>query len=435
MPPPATPTNSQLPSQSELERLRRNLAEILGEPNLKTIEPEWIAKMRDGALTTLHIGRWGGTTEAEDSDFGLVTTRQDKAARRQAWLQYGAKLLLPRRYLTRLGSIDTSARKWLARCALRTYWGYFLTTEVYPQWKARNEEQYRRPYLALRDEIVADYPAIVTEVLAEHRKLALDAYEANSRREREFRLRHPSAKAWAAEQVEKARRAIPSAERIRDSMYFEVELAFIPLPSLLADDLAAAARIADEERAAAELRRDMARIAREQKEALITTFMRDTVAKIQGLLYEVSTDILSSVRENRKLVGKSAEQMRNLIAGLEQYLKFAPNDEVAQTLIQLRGFLDIPPGKERQAAIPTLEQQLEAVAILSRDVLVRLGDNPRSARDLGIPDTPAPDLIRTARRTLTLDALPDEPPPDLLQQRVPRRSAVETGQEREAIRA
>jgi hypothetical protein len=163
--------------------------------------------------------------------------------------------------------------------------------------------------------------------------------------------------------------------------------------------------------------------------------MRDTVAKIQGLLYEVSTDILSSVRENRKLVGKSAEQMRNLIAGLEQYLKFAPNDEVEQTLIQLRGFLDIPPGKERQAAIPTLEQQLEAVAILSRDVLVRLGDNPRSACDLGIPDAPTPDLIRTARRTLTLNALPEEPPPDLLQQRAPRPSAAEISQERETIRA
>ena len=40
-------------------RLRANLTEILGEPNLTALEPAWLAKMLNGVIVTLSIGRLG----------------------------------------------------------------------------------------------------------------------------------------------------------------------------------------------------------------------------------------------------------------------------------------------------------------------------------------------------------------------------------------
>jgi hypothetical protein len=170
------------------------------------------------------------------------------------------------------------------------------------------------------------------------------------------------------------------------------------------------------------LRREIYETALRQKEALITTFMRDAVTKIQRLLYDVSTDVLASVRNNGRLVGKSAEQLRSFLGQLEQYLAFTPNDDVEQILEQVRAILDIPTGADRQQALPQFEQQLTAIATLSRDILLGLGNNPRSARKLGIPDRIDPELVRTARRALDLPST--DPGPDLLQGRNPRATAA-----------
>jgi hypothetical protein len=407
--PDATP---QLPTASELEQLRQRLADLMGEPDLKTLEPQWLKLMQQGAIVTLHLGRWRGEKEFNAHEIGIPTSQADRTQRLNAWFRLGAKRLLPRRYLSRLESIDSNARKWLARCGMATYWGVFVPAEIYPRWKEVNQERYETPYFAIRDEIYANYAAIVEEVLAEYRAISRDNYARLCRQDKTFRAAHPSKDAYVAEALLAIRSLIPPAEQVRDSFYFTVELTYIPLPALLAGDLAAAARVREENQAAATLRREIYETALRQKEALITTFMRDAVAKIQRLLYDVSTDVLASVRNNGRLVGKSAEQLRGFVGQLEQYLVFTPNDDVEQILEQVRAVLELPAGEERQQAIPQLEQQLAAIATLSRDILLGLGDNPRSIRDLGIPDRPDVELVRAARRTLDLPTT--DPSPDLL---------------------
>jgi hypothetical protein len=142
------------------------------------------------------------------------------------------------------------------------------------------------------------------------------------------------------------------------------------------------------------------------------------------MLYDVATDVLSSVRNNGRVIGKSAEQLRNLLAGLEQYLSFAPNEDVEQSLDRIREFLSLAAGEDRKSQVPALERQLTATATLARDVLLRLGDNPRSARELGVPDIPTPDLVRQARSTLRPDSAPATPPAEMLQRRVTRPGAL-----------
>jgi hypothetical protein len=162
-----------MPDPAELARLRANLTEILGEPNLTALKPAWLAKMLNGVLVTLSIGRLGCRTHLTDQDLGIAHRQKQQAARRQAWYDLGDALLLPRRDAAALDSKESNARKWLTACASRTYWGHWVSAEAYARWKEGNE-RHKTEYFALRDEIVAEYDSIVAEVCAEHGKLARD---------------------------------------------------------------------------------------------------------------------------------------------------------------------------------------------------------------------------------------------------------------------
>jgi hypothetical protein len=411
------------PDPAELARLQANLVEILGEPDLQSLEADWLAKMLNGVLISLSIGRTGCRASLSEQDLGIAYRKPQQKQRRQAWYDLGNALLLPRRYAAALDSKESTARKWLATCASRTHWGYFLSASAYPRWKEGNE-RHKTDYFNLRDEIVSNYDTIVAEVCEEHGKLARDAYYRMCRQDKEFRTQHPDPERYSSERIAVVRNRIPTAEAFRDSFYYTVELSYIPLPTLLAPDLAAAEQLREEANAAAALRREAYERALESKQALITLFQRDMIAKVQAMLYDVATDVLSSVRNNGRVIGKSAEQLRNLLAGLEQYLSFAPNEDVEQSLDRIREFLSLAAGEDRKSQVPALERQLTATATLARDVLLRLGDNPRSARELGVPDIPTPDLVRQARSTLRPDSAPATPPAEMLQRRVTRPGAL-----------
>src|SRR5689334_8463950 len=291
--PPVSRTTA-LPDPAELARLRANLTEILEEPNLKTLEADWLAKMLNGVIISLSIGRIGCKAALTDLDLGIAHGKKQSRERRQAWYDLGDGLLLPRRYATALDSKESSARKWLATCAARTYWGSYVSAAAYPRWKEGNE-RYKTEYFALRDEIVAHYEAIVAEVCAEHGELARDAYARLCRQDKAFRARHPDPEHYITERVALVRSRIPAADRFRDSFYYTVELSYIPLPSLLAQDRAAAEQIRADAAAAATLRREAYERTLESKQALITLFQRDMIAKVQDMLYQVSVDVLASV--------------------------------------------------------------------------------------------------------------------------------------------
>src|SRR3954468_1706761 len=91
-----------LPDPAELARLRANLTEILGEPNLTTLEPAWLAKMLNGVIVTLSIGRLGCRAHLTDQDLGIAPRKRQRPARRRAWYARGEPLLLPRRYAAAL---------------------------------------------------------------------------------------------------------------------------------------------------------------------------------------------------------------------------------------------------------------------------------------------------------------------------------------------
>jgi hypothetical protein len=421
--------------------VRLALAEALGEDpdSISATNPRWRAR------TTL---RW--------RDLGIVPGQGEEEQVLHELLDLGHKYLLPRDDVRALDSADSSARKWLERCAFRTYWGFFVPVTAYGEWKASNED-FKRQYLAIRDRLTADYERTVDRVLAKYRVAACAAY-------RRLRRLDPDAVAeldqetFAGRFVAEIARQIPSRDDFNTSFTFDVELAYVPLPSLLAEEQAEAERLRAQARAEAERRElalhlererawaegerlraevDAARDAaawkeqlmrqmhaevvaqaRRQKEQVVDSFLRDVVAQLRTLVYEAATDVLTSLQKNGRLHSRSVVQLRNLVEQVER-LNFAGDADLDGMLAGVRVQLDLA---AEDRSVREVERVLRDVAVVTRSTLIGLGEQPRSARSLGVPDQPAPELVRTARGRLSLgervQALPLPGMPEPVRRRV-----------------
>ena len=433
--------------------LRLALAEALGEAPeaITATNPRWLQLMREGVLVRLHIGRWRARTSLRWRDLGLKPGRGEEERVLHELLELGHKFLLPREVVRELDSIDSSARKWLERCAFRTYWGFFVPVTAYAEWKGKNEE-FRQRYLAVRNRLAANYEDTVSQVLAKYQVAARAAY-------RRLRALHPDAvqevgeSEFAARFVEEISRHIPCRQAFYDSFYFEAELEYIPLPSLLAQEQAEVERIraqaqveqeqletarrlererawAEEEKIRAEvdaarsaaewkerlmreMHREVVEQARRKKEQVVDSFLRDVVAQLRTLVYEAVTDVLAALQKNGRLHSRSVVQLRNLIEQVER-LNFAGDADLDAMIAEVRAELDVA-AKDRN--VQEIERALRDIAVITRSTLIGLGEQPRSARALGVPDEPGPALVRTARGRLGLDEsrqalpLPEMPAP------------------------
>ncbi len=62
-----------------------------------------------------------------------------------------------------------------------------------------------------------------------------------------------------------------------------------------------------------------------------------------------------------------------------------------------------------ERSLLSIERTLKSIATVTRQTLVDLGQRPRSARDLGVPDEPTPGDLYLARRQLRFDQPSDQP--------------------------
>ena len=438
--------------------VRLALAQALGEDPeaITATNPRWLELMREGVLVRLHIGRWRARTTLRWRDLGIAPGQGEEEQVLHELLDLGHKYLLPRDDVRALDSADSSARKWLERCAFRTYWGLFVPVTAYGEWKAGNED-FKRQYLAIRDRLAADYERTVARVLAKYRVAARATYRRLRRLDPDA-VAELDAETFTGRFVGEIARQIPSRDDFYASFYFDVELAYVPLPSLLAEEQAEADCVhaqarAEQERlnlalrlererawaeetklraevdaargAAAwkeqlmrEMHRDVMEQTRQQKQQVVDSFLRDVVAQLRALVYDAATDVLASLQKNGRLHSRSVVQLRNLVEQVER-LNFAGDADLDGMLAGVRVQLDLA---AEDRSVREVERVLHDVAVVTRSTLVGLGEQPRSARSLGVPDQPAPELVRTARGRLSLgegmQALPLPGMPEPVRRRV-----------------
>jgi len=412
-----------------ITQARQTLAQILGEEDVRIVEPRWLQLMREGVVVAIHLHRWRARARLTFADLGLPVHDKREREAFADLLELGDKKLLPARYIRALNSIDSGARKCLDRYSYATFWGRFVPCTAYQEWKAQNEE-YRRRYFRVRDEIIAQHDRIMQELIDGYAVAAraayrrLNALDPQAMSNGEYQAEDEFVDAFMSRIIA----LIPGRERIRDSFAYEVELSYVPLPSLLAEDLAEAERIQAqreverleeelqrdsvwrevrlEEEAARErqrmleaMNRDVVAEARQQKQELIDGFLADLVRQLRGLVYEATTDVLAGLQDKGRLHPRSVVQLKNLIDQVGN-LNFFGDEEIDRMITQVRIELDKAP---RDRDVREIQDQLRDIAVVTRATLIGLGEQPRSARALGVADVPTPAMVRTARRGLGLD--------------------------------
>jgi hypothetical protein len=279
------------------EALAQAARQIGAEPSRLKNHPEAarvLEMMGKGVLVALSIHRPRFTVNLTFEDLGIEYEKLGlKASKRmRAYMRLGKRSLLPDALQKRLQRVEMKARASLYRFGLDSPWrrfGYYVNFNVYKEWERENAEC-EAEFNALRDEILREYPRLVARVLRDYRKVALrnwqhlragwvvaktappedeeeDTEPGDEQVEGDVVVEEDKIPLLTGEQYEtglhallelqeqqlqagyvesylaRTRARIPPVEDVARAFLYEVELIFIPLPSLLAHDLSKAEAI------------------------------------------------------------------------------------------------------------------------------------------------------------------------------------------------
>jgi len=391
--------------QLNTHQLRQQIATTIGvDPDeIKMKDGRWLQFMEEGVIIGLHIGRWRARTKLAYEDLGLPLPEDPEEQRAlDELLVLGRKNLLPIRFMRRLDALESSSRKYINEQTFKTHWGCFLTAAKFRQVIQRLEE-FQSDYFTIMREMVSDWDAVKAEWVDEYRAIARKAYRTLNTLSPN--LIEQSETQFVNNFVYSVRDLIPPAATVEASFTFNWEISYIPLPSILQQDAdeAIARREANalerqESRELSDMRIEVARQAQLQKKEMIGGFMRDLVVQLRTMVYEATTDVLSTMQRNDRLHPRSVVQLRNLIDNVAEMNFFGDNEidaMVQRVRDQLNTNLD-----DRDPL--TIGRTLQAIGTVTRNALIGLGETPRSGRTVGIADVPTMSDIRTARVSLDL---------------------------------
>lgn len=417
-------------NQNPIQQIKNELAVILGEDpeNIQQIAPRWLNFMRAGVIVKVHVGRWRGRSKLTYSDLGLPEPSGDAASTAlKGLLTLGRKSLLPQHYLARFDAIEASARKVVADSGAETAWGTFISAERYREKVKIDLQRFQREYFAVLTNMVERWEQVKFELADEYRHQARLAYDRLSKIAPD--LVSIGETSFVEGFVSSILALVPPLEQIQESYKFDWVLSFIPLPDLLSEEgnratvfdadtqreyqtvrheqkMNSIIENAEQERqrramlAEQQIRQEILDKARQEKETQVTTFMRDLVAQLRTLVYEASTDILGTMQKNEKLHPRSIVQIRNLIDTVGQ-MNFFGDGEIDQMIDRVRREMDAVRISETKSTA-SMQNALEAVATLTRETLINLGEAPRSGREVGIVYVPTQADTRRARMVLDI---------------------------------
>lgn len=393
------------------------LAQAIGEAPeaIKTGNTDWAGLMQSGLIVKLHIRRWRGRTALSMEDIGVPINGEQKLY--DELLTLGTKLLAPKEIIKELDAIDSGARKCLERFAFQTYWGSFIPASAYEEWKTKDAE-YEARYYAIRDRFLSEYDSIMEDLLDKYAEAARLAYQRRHKLQHagmDFDLSINAEDKFVEAFMARITSLIPGKAMIADSFRYERELTFIPLPSLMAADAAEADRItlgALKDKTALQAERDRQTMitrmhaeviaeAKAQKQALVDGFMRDIVAQLRSLIYDAAMSVAETTARNGSLHPRSVVALQTVVERVRQ-LNFFGDPDSDKMIAQLQAIVD-QPAETRDAS--EIQGALQQVMIVTRQSLLTLGEAPRSAKTLGVPDAPTLVQTKAARSALGLPDL------------------------------
>lgn len=406
------------------EYLARSLG--LDPKDIKMISADWGSLMKSGVLVKMHVSRWRAKAQLDLSDLGLYD--QDGDSDLDDLIRLGEKLLAPPDLLKQLDSVEQQARDLPKKFGFQTYWGVFIPATAYEAWKAEDAIK-KASYFALREKMIDNWEANIDQMMITYRRAAQNAY-------RRAKALTPEAMTlderldenifvnrFLGRLIDK----LPSKAQVHGSFAYKAELSFIPLPDLIAEQTAQATiyyeqaetaraeerqkRRAISERSEAEARmmQDIINQAKAEKQEMIDGFMSDIAGQLRTMIYDATTEILANIERNGFLQPRSVVQLKGLIDRLNM-LNFYGDSDIDRMIGKLKGIIDQDTDARQQSVKAGQTQAaLADIATVTRATLLSLGQSPRSPKGttlarLGIDESPAPDLVRSARSRLQMIA-------------------------------
>lgn len=397
---------------SKIDQDVKAICQALGieENDLRVVMPNWVNVMRQGVIVTLHLSRWRAIARLTPEHLGLSFEDQAEQEAFEKTMRLGDVYLLPDRYLKTLNSIDSGARKAIKKFAAQTYHGDFLTPQAFVEWREENE-QFEARYFQVRNEVFDNWQSILFEVADSHMANARAAY----RREKA----HSQATGKTSQLVEKYTEsqfvsqyvdailaAIPGAQEVFDSFGYKVDLAYIPLPSMIAEDQAEAEvaflRV-QTERAKSEAEIAMHREVMDNYKAraneLVVGHMKSLVATLNDTLYQAALDVLTTTQANQRLHPRSVVQLRAAIDRIRA-LNVLDYGDIEKMVSQAESILTQAPEGRTTTQV---EAKLRDIATVTRATLITLDAMPdRGRRVVEVADVPTAQVVRQARARLGL---------------------------------
>lgn len=382
------------------------IAEKLGvQPDeIKVENPRWLNLLQEGVIVRLHAHRWRARTSLDLSDLGLPGN--DGAARLYGdMVDLGAKYLMPKKVLKNLDAIEVAARQALKKYSFQTYWGHFVPVTAYGRIK-EILGKYRQEYDDAVQNWLERYDDLVAQVLESYAELARIAYRRRHRLQagQDQDHRYLPEDAYVDSVVTRVRSLIPSKEEVKESCGFEIELSYIPLPSLLAADIDRAAEIqinTAKKEAELAMHRDVLSRARAEAEERLQQFLADFTGQLWGIAYNACVDVLKTCSRNGYLHPRSVVQLRNIIDQLRA-LNFTDNEEINSFIAKMASIVETPASERSPDEVLAT---LRSIGVVARQTLIALGEPARSGAHLGIPDAPPAALVAEARQRIGLAAV------------------------------
>jgi len=221
-----------------------------------------LERMTDGVVVTLHIGRPRFTASISPkrggTAFGLeklgITNSEEAQKVVKDYFSLGRHSLLPTELQKELATIENTARAALDRYSFKTHWGYFVPSTNYQAWKAENEK-HQKKFEEKKEYVLSHYDEIMKQVLSAYRTLSEDAWMQTAFGSLVVRDNHDNLSEalfqGLYEHLESGKgkeefiqayivyiqSEMPTREEVADAFEYETELGYIPLPSLLAQDM------------------------------------------------------------------------------------------------------------------------------------------------------------------------------------------------------
>jgi hypothetical protein len=375
--------------------------------NASIVSDSWaLGLMAGGCIVDCHIGRWGGKTTLTPEDLGIKLSADPATRKRQkALFNLGEKFLLPQKTLNQLISLEVRARKNSRSWGIQTFFGTFFSPTAYRQFKNRHDA-IAAEAKAIWMDVIENYDTIKEQMKVEYEIMAQDAW-------RRMRRQGPEAVAPEAvvkEYVERVMAKFPSRQYIENSWRFEAVPTIVPLPSMLAADMAAADTIkADAIRGGANvsqaildraLQDDVAAYWHERKRESIDGFLVDIVAGIRQQVYDsLMAAKETASRNGGTLPGKTVQALKTMVETVTTLDPYG-DLELEMAFRKMQKYLDADPKVRDTVEIVRLADDLATVLHASLALMDRA---PRTTGDSDlVAELPTVAAVRQARESLGL---------------------------------